>query len=265
MRILADMHTHSKYSIDATDSIESMCLGAISKGFKVLCITDHVDYNPNDIGFKYFKVEEFILETDKCKKQFTKDLILLRGIEFSEPHLYVKELENLSIYDFDVILGSIHMLGDVFVGHRELLEAYQHEEIEKQYYSMVEKTVNYGHFDVMAHLDFPKRYYKTSTNSELYINTILKLLIKKDIALEINTSTYRKGINRNESMPSQSIIEKYIDLGGKKLTVGSDSHSSTDIGADFSKVELFLSNKYIDYVGTYISRKFIPLSDFGIM
>lgn len=258
MRILGDMHTHSRYSIDAKDSIESMCLSAINKGLKVLCITDHVDHNPSDEGFNYFKVDEFILETDKLKKKFSNDLILLRGIEFSEPHIYMKELKNLSTYDFDIILGSIHWISDEFVGQRELLESYPQEEVERRYYTMVEQTVRYGNFDVMGHLDFPKRYYKNSKSSELYINKILKLLIEKDIALEINTSTYRNGVN--ESMPSQSVVEKYIELGGRKLTVGSDSHSCADIGSDFSKVELYLLNKYFDYIGTYIKRKFVRLS-----
>jgi len=258
MRILGDMHTHSRYSIDGKDSIESMCLSAINKGLKVLSITDHVENNPNDEGFNKFKVDEFILETDELKKKFSKDLILLRGIEFSEPHLYMKELENISTYDLDMIIGSIHWISDESVGQRELLETYPQEEVEKRYYTMVEKTARYGNFDVMGHIDFPKRYYKNSKTSGLYINKILKLLIEKDIALEINTSTYRNGVN--ESMPSQSIVEKYIDLGGRKLTVGSDSHNSVDIGSDFSKVEHYLSDKYFDYIGTYIKREFVLLS-----
>lgn len=260
MRILGDMHTHSKYSIDGIDSIESMCLSAINKGLKILCITDHFESNINVPGFNYFKADKFISETDKLKKRFSKDLILLRGIEFSEPHLYEEELENISTYDLDVILGSIHWISNDSIGQQEFIESYSQEEVERRYYTMVEETVKHAHFDVMAHLDIPKRHYKNSKTIGLYINKILQLLIEKDIALEINTSTYRIGIN--ESMPSQSIVEKYIELGGRKLTVGSDSHSSADIGSDFSKIELNFLNKYFDYIGVFIKRKFVPLSNF---
>lgn len=259
MKILADMHTHSIFSVDALDTIESMCYTAMQKGLKAICFTEHVDFNPNDYGYGYFELEKYIAETDKLKKKFVNQLLVLRGIEFSEPHLYKKEFQQMADYDFDVILGSIHWLNDMFVGQKELLDTYSMDEVIKRYYIMIEEALRHGGFDVLAHLDFPKRYFGVSIDISSYITNIIHLMIEKDIALEINTSTYRKGLS--ESMPSIALIEKYIELGGRKLTLGSDGHSCLEIAADFSKVEDMISGKYSDYVGIFSGRKFMALSE----
>lgn len=51
------------------------------------------------------------------------------------------------------------------------------------------KTVQEGGFDVLGHIDFPKRYYGEIYYTEAVLNEIFLRLVEKEIILEINTSS----------------------------------------------------------------------------
>lgn len=53
---------------------------------------------------------------------------------------------------------------------------------------MLQSISSYS-FQAMAHLDFPRRYFDSWEIPEKTINSILELMIKKEILLEINTSS----------------------------------------------------------------------------
>ena len=63
--------------------------------------------------------------------------------------------------------------------------------------------VDYGCFDCVAHLDFPKRYYNKLIYSEEKLSQILDIIIK-EICLEINTSSLRKRIG--SAMPDRDML-----------------------------------------------------------
>ena len=45
MKLFADMHVHSKFSIDGTSTMEEYCLTAEKTGSRIICFTEHVDFN----------------------------------------------------------------------------------------------------------------------------------------------------------------------------------------------------------------------------
>jgi histidinol-phosphatase (PHP family) len=54
------------------------------------------------------------------------------------------------------------------------------------------------------------------------MESILRVLIERDIAMELNTS----GLRRRErtTYPTPDILIRYHDLGGTMITIGSDTH-----------------------------------------
>ena len=86
---------------------------------------------------------------------------------------------------------------------------------------MLQSISSYS-FQAMAHLDFPRRYFDSWEIPEKTINSILELMIKKEILLEINTSSISNDCT--EPLPSYNIIKKYIELGGKKSCVRGQMH-----------------------------------------
>ena len=62
-----------------------------------------------------------------------------------------------------------------------------------------------------------------------HIDEILKEIISRDIALELNTGGLRKGVDFVH--PHAYIMGRYKELGGKYLSTGSDAHFADHVGA----------------------------------
>lgn len=260
MKILADMHVHTTFSVDAKDDLESMCQSAIEKGLDYICFTEHFDLNPRDEGYGFFQLENFSKAIDLVRLKFSDCLCILKGLEFSEPHLYPRDFERMVTKDFDVVIAAIHWIDSTFIGDKALRECFTTNEIFERYYKVVLDTILFGGFDVLAHLDLPKRYLGQypgqSLDSANMVDEVLKEMAKSDIALEINTSPLRKGVG--ECSPDFSILQRYVEAGGSKITVGSDAHSCSEIAVDFEYVQNLIGKTNGGQVGIYKRRKFVP-------
>jgi histidinol-phosphatase (PHP family) len=249
--ILNDQHVHSSFSIDSDETIEDMCTAAIKNGLRSITFTEHVDFKPGQWGYAFFNYDKFTEGINRARDRFGRDILILKGVEFSEPHLYESEFEKFDKMDFDVVMCSIHSVYGSFIGDDRLIKEYALKEIFNKYYSEVLKAVKKLKFDVFAHFDFPKRYYDFEYYDPV-IDDILKEMINKDIAMELNTSPLRKGINA--SCPDRNILDNYTRLGGRNFTTGSDAHRSSDIGADFNYIENLLKSYGIKEISLYEKR-----------
>ncbi len=245
--MVADMHTHSEYSHDSVCPIEDMCLSQIDRGTRIFAITDHCDVfsfydydvlTPLNHGYK--KVRDL---NEKYKGQ----CLILFGVEISEGFWFPREYEQVhNLVPYDVIIGSVHCVTceDLETPYSKIDFSQLSEERISEYLgcyindiiTMLEKT----EFDILAHLTCPLRYikgkYGVNIDMEPFeeqITKILKIIIEKNIALEVNTSAY--GI-LNDFMPSKEILKKYYNLGGRLITVGSDAHIAENASADFESV-----------------------------
>ena len=88
--------------------------------------------------------------------------------------------------------------------------------------------------DTIAHLTYIYRYCALSGNHYDFwkhsekVEKLFKKMVAKDIALEVNVSTLWKGLGF--AMPDREFLSLYRDLGGRLITVGTDSHSPEHIG-----------------------------------
>ncbi len=96
------------------------------------------------------------------------------------------------------------------------------------YFDEVAAGARSGLFDAMGHIDFVKRYLvphvpvaDLAEAPELY-DDILRALVDSGTALEVNTSGLRQAAG--ETYPSAAIVRRFRELGGTRLTVGSDAH-----------------------------------------
>lgn len=254
---IMDSHVHSTFSHDGENDMEEICIKAINIGMKYITFTEHVDFNPIDEGYDYLNIEEYFENIQKVNKKFGDKIEILSGVEFSEPHLYTEQLKKYNNLGFDLIMGAIHWLGDKFVGDKEIKNDYTVDEIFLRYYNMLYKTVQNNNINVVAHLDFPKRYLNYEYKNEKLIDKILKEIIKNDIVLEINSSSLRKGLS--SPMPSEWILDKYIEFGGKRVTIGSDSHRVSELTSNFEMVYQLIEKS--DLIPGYFKKgKFIKLN-----
>lgn len=227
-----DMHVHTFCSSDSEETFVNYVDRAREVGVKVMCFTDHVDYNPNDLGVGYYNSTNFFAEFNKIKKE-THNIELLAGIEFDCPHRYQNELKELVSLPYDCIIGGVHYCNlspDLFFS--ELVKnRVSVEECFHAYWQEVEKCVSLGGFDVLAHIDIPKRYLKSLIYDDSHLLKIFHKMLSNGIILEINTSSLRKGMS--DTMPSKAILELYHGAGGKYITIGSDAHYESELALDY--------------------------------
>jgi histidinol-phosphatase (PHP family) len=229
--MLFDCHLHSAISSDSKSTIDEMCRAAIKKGVSTICFTEHVDMNPTDTNYLFYDHERYCAQIESARKAYGNSLEILQGIEFAEPHLYPRDFETMTKKGFDFILGSVHSFGGTWAGAPDVRAKYSPEQISEKHYRETLKMVEFGGFDSLAHMDFPRRYVQECTEPEELIRRILSTLVKSGISLELNSSPLRKGLAF--SLPSPSILRAYAAAGGKRVTMGSDGHASAEIRSGF--------------------------------
>ena len=248
---MRDMHVHTEFSCDSDAKMEDYIEKAKASGIGTICFTDHVDLNTNDYGYNYYSADRFWERFNEIKYNADMPIEPLAGIEFGEPHLYEKNLKELIKYPYDFVIGSIHWIGDMFPCQK-VREQYSAKEFYTLYWKEVLKTVQTGGFDALGHIDFPKRYYGEIYYEEAVINEIFCNLLEKDLVIEINTSSLRKG--HAQTMPGKELLEIYKANGGKYVTIGSDAHIVEDVGADYTTAKSLLEEVGLQEV-IYRQRK----------
>lgn len=238
MSILYDYHTHTRFSSDGQASMEEMCEAAIQLGLREICFTEHVDWVPWDTTAGYFKPEAYIPETQRCQKVYAGRLSIRIGVEISEPHLIPGRVDDLfRAWPLDFALGSAHWIDDSGVYLSETYDLHPADHVETEYFKRVLELVSVGEFDSLGHMDLVRRYRPTRLGpfeSDEYadvIRAILKALIERDRAFEINTSPLRRGLEA--TCPDLTVLQWYKELGGEKITVGSDAHQPDHVGTGF--------------------------------
>lgn len=259
-----DLHIHSCYSFDGTPSPEAICQAARDHGVNIIALTDHCDMLDGPEGISaYLACEQELKEA--FRKLDTSGLEVLYGVEIGNPHEYQKETEEfLASREFDFIIGSVHFLPDGSDIYK--LPYNTPEEIDdmlRQHFISMQKLVAYGGFDTLAHLDYPIRKLQgkiPDTSMLRYrelIEPVLELLVAKGIALEINTrGTYDW---QNRVGPEDWVLERYRELGGKLVTIGSDAHVTKYVGAGFSEAAAALKRTGFDSYTIYRKRQPIQI------
>ena len=125
--------------------------------------------------------------------------------------------------------------------------------------SIIENITVFDNLDVYGHLDYVVRYSENKDKNYSYkafgdyIDEILKLLIYNGIALEVNTGSFKYGLNVTN--PNFDIIKAYHKMGGEMITVGSDAHVPEFVANKFDVVSDLLTEAGFKYYTQFKARK----------
>lgn len=255
--MLFDSHLHTEFSTDSQMKIEE----AIEKAEELnigIVITEHMDIN-------YPVPDNFIFNPEEYFKEYPKyrsDKVLL-GIELGMQTNCVYESKALiEKYPFDYVLGSVHLVGGVDIYTDNYYIGRSKKETFDQYFRcMLDCLKSYNFIDSLAHIDYISRYAKYDDQELLYedfseyIDEVLKTAAQNNIALEINT---RRFDNKESVKNVEKIYKRFYELGGRIVTIGSDSHSKAQVGykldvakniADSCGLKVvYYKNRKIEYV-----------------
>lgn len=260
--MFADYHIHTYYSDDSTYPMEQVVKDAISNGITDLCFTDHVDYgikedadkltpeqrqelkvklqNPNVPQYNV-DYPAYVAEYQDLKEKYADKINLKLGMEFGlQIHTIPQYQKLFNSYSFDFIIMSCHQVENKEFWTQEFQQGRSQDEYNQRYYDeILEQVKNYHDYSVLGHLDLIARYDKAGiypfAKIQDKIAEILKIVIADGKGIELNTSSVRYKIHNaqgeQELTPSREILALYKELGGRIITVGSDSHKPEHLGA----------------------------------
>ena len=251
--MLSDYHVHSDLSFDCNEPAVNQVKKAIELGMNQICFTEHVD-----IGWNYnneqalVNMEEYNKTITKLRNEFSNQIEILQGMEVGLTYDNLEETKKfIESNNFDFVITSIHELDNNDPYYPDFWEGKNESQVIKLYFeTMYDLIKRFPYANTLGHMDYIARYCPSKSYSPMeytdIVDNILNYLIDNDIALEINTSNLAKG--NSEPNPHSYIIERYNQLGGKKVTVGSDSHKSDLLGFSFNEIEKTIKKYDFDIV-----------------
>ena len=250
-----DYHIHSTVSFDAKDTGLAMALAAKERGLKEICFTDHIDYTPE---------MDMVFDTAVYNAAYDNlevpGLLIRRGMEFGLTPDNAGQLKtDLGRRHFDFVLGSIHLVEglDVYLEPYWADKTYD-EAIRLHLETTLECVRAHEDYDVLGHLTFiakcganPRKELLRYADHKSIMDEIMLELVKRGKGMELNTS----GIDRcGGSLPTLDYFQRFYDLGGRIVTVGSDAHDVARAGQYTHEMTAELK-KIFGYVCTFEDRK----------
>jgi histidinol phosphate phosphatase HisJ family len=270
--MLCDYHVHTNFSDDSEYIMENVIIDAIKMGISEVCFTDHVDYGikvdwEQDDKIKHvgntpiYNVNYplYFNEIERLQNKYYNEIKIKKGLEFGMQMHTIQSFQKIfNLYPMDFIILSIHQISDKEFWTNEFQKGKtEREYYDKYYQEMYDIVQNYHDYSVIGHMDLIRRYddkdaFPFSNNKDMIIN-ILKYIIKDGKGIEINTSSHRYKLD--DLTPSYEILKIYKELGGKIITIGSDSHAHEDLGAYIKETMLELKKIGFKYYCTFEDMK----------
>ena len=263
-----DYHVHTTFSVDCNTPIEASCQAAIDHGVTEIAFTDHVDYQPADPGFGFYRPGEYLGEIERMRSQFGDRLTILAGAEV-DYHDDTRDVVERFIAEwggkYDFVIGSVHYGHAGEIIFPEYFDGKTLDDVFDPYFSQIERAIQSGWFDTIGHLDIPKRYMPGThriydpTSYRERLTALFEQFIQNDMAFEINTSGIRQ--RPKTSMPGPAIVRWYMEAGGKRITTGTDSHAAQTVGSGIPRTLEMLQICGIESVLSFRKRdsRFVPI------
>lgn len=231
--MLFDNHVHTKFSADSQMSVQEAVDKAVSEGLG-LVFTEHMDFDyPGELDFT-FQPQEYWQEYAAWRSSS-----LRLGVEIGMiPGAEERNKIFLARVPFDLVIGSIHLVDGVDIYEKIFYQGHLQQDNYRRYFHTMAEMLRTNYFiDVLGHIDYIARYAPYEQPDIIYrdfqeeIDAVLRTAIDHNIILEINTRRLSSPLGRKTLFP---IYQRYKQLGGNYITLGSDAHTADVIGRDFS-------------------------------
>jgi histidinol-phosphatase (PHP family) len=228
-----DAHLHTELSPDSDVPIDVFAAEAVERGIPEIAITDHVDFAPDTPAYRYASFAERERSVRQAAERWAERGVAVRfGVEITWDSRYADDIrDHLGRHAYDFTIGSVHVYRDSPYDRSRVagwVAGQSLAQIVEPYLSEVLGAIRSELFDAIGHLDVVKRYLAPHISAEelgaapeLY-DPLLRALVDAGSALEINTSGLRQ--EAKEIYPPPAIISRFRELGGERITIGSDAH-----------------------------------------
>ena len=238
MKFLTDMHTHSfPASHDGRNTAAEMLVEAQKMGVAFYGFSEHFDY---DYDVEKMSPEEYketrngdegeyFHNTRHLQEDYEGVMNVAVGVEFGfseKEEVQGRYAMTYEKYHPDFVINSVHGGNGMDFIRYTFTET--KGEIYRMYLRLIRKSLDVPyHYDIVGHIGYIARYVPFEDKSislEEFgeeLDDILKTIIAKDKILEVNSST--KNLPQL-CLPDVHILQRYYELGGRKVSFGSDAH-----------------------------------------
>lgn len=251
----SDIHTHSTHSFDGKSSLAEMVESARKKGLLFYGVSEHVDYEVyvRTGEAKERKIDEaaYFHDARHLQDDYAGVLNVLVGAEFGYDDnglslpMYLATYEK---YRPDYVINSVHCVDgeDYYFCSSFALKKFERtkQDVYSQYLALVRASLDVEYpYDVVGHFGYLTRYAPYPDREmrvaefQQQIDGILTEIIRRDKILEVNSKSKDE---KEITVPSREILERYFELGGRQVSFGSDAHNVDDVGAHFAEVTAML-------------------------
>jgi histidinol-phosphatase (PHP family) len=143
--------------------------------------------------------------------------------------------ELLAARDWDVVVGSIHFLGDEAVDHPDWdiweRNASRPDKVWQRYFEWLGEAARTGLFDVLAHPDLVKvwggRRPRPEGDLRRFYDRAMEGIAESGVAIEVSTAGLRKPAG--ELYPAPAFLEMALEAGCP-VALSSDAHLPAHVG-----------------------------------
>ena len=224
------------------------CEQAMAAGLPGVAFTDHLDFttwtdgdpigmaglNPHRYAWMHpLDVSGYLAALEDCRERYP-DLRILSGVEIGEAHLWAASAAAaVAGSGVDRILGSLHAVpsGGRLRAADDLFRQMPTDDVMRVYFAELLRLIEgSGLFQVLAHLDFPRRMWPLSAGPyeerafEAEYRAVLRALAVGDRVLEVNTKS---------PLASVDLVRWWREAGGRAVSFGSDAHQPWRVGDKF--------------------------------
>ena len=211
---------------------------ALARGLSELAFTDHVPlyFLPGDdpdpgLAMTRAELPGYVEEVQALREEYRGRIDVLLGIEadYAEGHeAALKEL--LAPYDWDVVLGSVHWVAGAWIDAPGAAERHRQEGtvfLWWEYWRLVVRACESGLFDVLTHLDLPKKFGDRMPESLAASEANAVAAARAaGVAVEVSSAGLRKAVG--EEYPSPSLLSRLV-AAGVPLVLSSDAHAPAEV------------------------------------
>ena len=265
--MFTDTHNHtSHFSSDARMTAKELIDACKKLQMNGVSVTEHYegDY-PHDIGeVQIFDIPEYI-EAFKSWREYADGFPVYCGIELGyQKHLCSFYDDMIAKYSFDEVILSNHLYaGKDPYFFRECYEEDMLTVYRKYIEEMAEMAEKCNNYDIVGHYDYINRYAPYEQPQIKYaqcpeeFDRFFSAIISKDKCLEINTRSVDKMRKKgfSDCLPDKEILARYYEMGGRNISLGSDSHGSETLCIHFQEVAEYLRSFGFTENSYYVARK----------
>lgn len=241
MRI--DLHMHTSRCGHAVGAPSQYAAAARSTGLDIIAITDHLalpeGYNPDgEYAMRAEELPDYVAEVLEAARMSGGQPRVLLGIEADWLPDHADETARiLASHPFDVVLGSVHFLGQWAFDDPRLVDQWSRRgvaDVWSEYFETFTAAATSGLFDVMAHPDLVKKFgYLPDQDLTALFEDVATAVGDAGVAIEVSSAGLRNPCA--EIYPSDALLAAFC-RAGVPATTSSDAHTPEGVGARLDEV-----------------------------